>query len=41
MGDGSVQAISVTVPAGSISSNSNTILGRLGNVRDGNAVSIP
>jgi prepilin-type N-terminal cleavage/methylation domain-containing protein/prepilin-type processing-associated H-X9-DG protein len=40
MGDGSVQAISVTVPAGPVS-NANSILGRLGNVKDGNAVSIP
>jgi prepilin-type N-terminal cleavage/methylation domain-containing protein/prepilin-type processing-associated H-X9-DG protein len=51
MGDGSVQAISVTVPAGPVWNNeadsnsrsnpTNSILGRLGNVRDGNAVSIP
>jgi prepilin-type processing-associated H-X9-DG protein len=41
MGDGSVQAISVTVPTGSLSTNANTIIGRLGNVKDGNSVSIP
>jgi prepilin-type processing-associated H-X9-DG protein len=40
MGDGSVQAISVTVPAGPVS-NANSILGRLGNVKDGKPVSIP
>ncbi|MDR2642346.1 MAG: DUF1559 domain-containing protein [Planctomycetaceae bacterium] len=41
MGDGSVKSISHTVPAGSITSNSKTIIGRLGNVKDGNPVSIP
>ncbi|MDR1052811.1 MAG: DUF1559 domain-containing protein [Planctomycetaceae bacterium] len=40
MGDGSVHAISVTVPAG-VASGSNNILGRLGNARDGRPVSLP
>ncbi|MDR2761073.1 MAG: DUF1559 domain-containing protein [Planctomycetaceae bacterium] len=41
LGDGSVHSIAVTVPAGSISANSRTIIGRLGNVKDGTPVSIP
>ncbi|MDR1958736.1 MAG: DUF1559 domain-containing protein [Planctomycetaceae bacterium] len=50
MGDGSVQSVSVTVPTGSVWSSqankdarvtTNSILGRLGNVHDGNAVSLP
>jgi prepilin-type processing-associated H-X9-DG protein len=40
MGDGSVFGISVTTPAGAVSIT-NSILGRLGNVKDGNPVSIP
>jgi type II secretory pathway pseudopilin PulG len=40
LGDGSVHGISVTVPAG-VASGSNNILGRLGNARDGNPVSLP
>jgi prepilin-type processing-associated H-X9-DG protein len=40
MGDGSVFGMSVTTPAGPVSI-ANSILGRLGNVNDGNPVSIP
>ncbi|MDR3108356.1 MAG: DUF1559 domain-containing protein, partial [Planctomycetaceae bacterium] len=41
MGDGSVRALSVTIPTGGLAANANSIMAKLGNVNDGNTVALP
>jgi hypothetical protein len=41
LGDGSVRSLSVTIPTGALADNANSILAKLGNVGDGNTVTIP